>query len=332
MSKEELQPKEQPEVELDTDDVKEESVEIKEEQKKDDKPDLYKGEVDLGYQTHDSKTEDKIEVEEVEEPVQENKPEEPKENNLQDFSEGVQKRIDKLTRRYREAERREKAALDYAKSLQKKYSDSEKKYDTADEQYLKEFDARVDSQREQVKQKLKDAIEANDAEKIMEANDELTRLTVEKEKARIKMADREQRLKTLEEQKSQKPEQEIQNTQPAEASEKAKSWAGKNTWFGNDKIMTNAAFTIHEELVGMGIDVESDEYYNEVDKRMKENFPHKFAQSETEIQRKPVQTVASAGRKQQGRKAVRLTKSQVAIAKKLGVPLEEYAKYVKEVQ
>ena len=332
MSKEELQPNEQPEVELDTDDVKEESVEIKEEQKKDDKPDLYKGEVDLGYQTHDSKTEDKIEVEEVEEPVQENKPEEPKENNLQDFSEGVQKRIDKLTRRYREAERREKAALDYAKSLQKKYSDSEKKYDTADEQYLKEFDARVDSQREQVKQKLKDAIEANDAEKIMEANDELTRLTVEKEKARIKMADREQRLKTLEEQKSQKPEQEIQNTQPAEASEKAKSWAGKNTWFGNDKIMTNAAFTIHEELVGMGIDVESDEYYNEVDKRMKENFPHKFAQSETEIQRKPVQTVASAGRKQQGRKAVRLTKSQVAMAKKLGVPLEEYAKYVKEVQ
>jgi len=332
MSKEELQPKEQPEVELDTDDVKEESVEIKEEQKKDDKPDLYKGEVDLGYQTYDSKTEDKIEVEEVEEPAQEDKPEEPKENNLQDFSEGVQKRIDKLTRRYREAERREKAALDYAKSLQKKYSDSEKKYDTADEQYLKEFDARVDSQREQVKSKLKDAIEANDAEKIMEANDELTRLTVEKEKARIKMADREQRLKTLEEQKSQKPEQEIQNTQPAEASEKAKSWAGKNTWFGNDKIMTNAAFTIHEELVGMGIDVESDEYYNEVDKRMKENFPHKFAQSETEIQRKPVQTVASAGRKQQGRKAVRLTKSQVAIAKKLGVPLEEYAKYVKEVQ
>jgi len=332
MSKEELQPKEQPEVELDTDDVKEESVEIKEEQKKDDKPDLYKGEVDLGYQTYDSKTEDKIEVEEVEEPAQEDKPEEPKENNLQDFSEGVQKRIDKLTRRYREAERREKAALDYAKSLQKKYSDSEKKYDTADEQYLKEFDARVDSQREQVKSKLKDAIEANDAEKIMEANDELTRLTVEKEKARIKMADREQRLKTLEEQKSQKPEQDIQNTQPAEASEKAKSWAGKNTWFGNDKIMTNAAFTIHEELVGMGIDVESDEYYNEVDKRMKENFPHKFAQSETEIQRKPVQTVASAGRKQQGRKAVRLTKSQVAIAKKLGVPLEEYAKYVKEVQ
>ena len=334
MSKEELQPKVQPEVELDTDGIKDASVEVKEEEKVETTPDLNKGEVDLGYQNYDSKSDDKPEVEEIQEETSEveQRHEEPKENNLQEFSDGVQKRIDKLTRRYREAERREKAALDYAKSLQKKYSDTEKKYDSADEQYLKEFDARVDSQREQVKQKLKDAIEANDADKIMEANDELTRLTVEKEKARIKMADREQRLKTLEEQKSQKPEEEPQqNQQPPQASEKAKGWAAENTWFGNDRIMTNAAFTIHEDLVGMGIDVESDEYYNEVDKRMRENFPHKFAQSENEIQRKPVQTVASAGRKQQGRKTVRLTKSQVAIAKKLGVPLEEYAKFVKEV-
>ena len=334
MSKEELQPKVQPEVELDTDGIKDASVEVKEEEKVETTPDLNKGEVHLGYQTYDSKSDDKPEVEEIQEDTTEveKRHEEPKENNLQEFSDGVQKRIDKLTRRYREAERREKAALDYAKSLQKKYSDTEKKYDSADEQYLKEFDARVDSQREQVKQKLKDAIESNDADKIMEANDELTRLTVEKEKARIKMADREQRLKTLEEQKSQKPEEEPQqNQQPPQASEKAKGWAAENTWFGNDRIMTNAAFTIHEDLVGMGIDVESDEYYNEVDKRMRENFPHKFAQSENEIQRKPVQTVASAGRKQQGRKTVRLTKSQVAIAKKLGVPLEEYAKFVKEV-
>tara|TARA_R100000278_G_scaffold35068_2_gene31561 strand:+ start:8071 stop:9078 length:1008 start_codon:yes stop_codon:yes gene_type:complete len=335
MSKEELQPKVQPEVELDTDGIKDEAVELPEEKKvESETPDLNKGEVDLGYQTFDSKSEEKPEVEEIQEETSdiEKRHEEPKENNLQEFSDGVQKRIDKLTRRYREAERREKAALDYAKSLQKKYSDSEKKYDSADEQYLKEFDARVDSQREQVKIKLKDAIESNDAEKIMEANDELTRLTVEKEKARIKMADREQRLKTLEEQKSQKPEEQQQIQQPPQASEKARGWAAENTWFGNDRIMTNAAFTIHEDLVGMGIDVESDEYYNEVDKRMRENFPHKFVQSENEIQRKPVQTVASAGRKQQGRRTVRLTKSQVAIAKKLGVPLEEYAKYVKEVQ
>ena len=165
----------------------------------------------------------------------------------------------------------------------------------------------------------------------MEANDELTQLSVEKEKARIKLADRETRLKQLEEQKNsvkEEPkftEQDVVSSQP---STRAKDWAGKNTWFGNDKIMTNAAMTVHEDLVGMGVDVESDEYYNEIDKRMKENFPHRFA---TQEQRRPVQKVASAGRTQQGRRSVRLTKSQVAIAKKLGVPLEEYAKFVKEV-
>ena len=322
--------KKSPEVDIDTDGVKEESIEVEEQKVETSETELPKHEVDLGYTEPKPEGIEGIKVETVKE--EETKPE-VKEENLSEVSEKVQRRINKLTFKVRESERREKAALDYAKSLQKKYSDTEKKYDSADEQYLKEFDARVDSQREQVKQKLKDAIEANDADKIMEANDELTRLTVEKEKARIKMADREQRLKTLEEQKSQKPEEgPQQNQQPPQASEKAKGWAADNTWFGNDRIMTNAAFTIHEDLVGMGIDVESDEYYNEVDKRMRENFPHKFAQSENEIQRKPVQTVASAGRKQQGRKTVRLTKSQVAIAKKLGVPLEEYAKYVKEVQ
>jgi hypothetical protein len=165
---------------------------------------------------------------------------------------------------------------------------------------------------------------------IMQANDELTQLTVEKEKARIKMADREARLKQLEEQKNAPKEDPIaeRTTEQSEPSKRAKDWASKNAWFGNDKIMTNAAMTVHEDLVGMGVDVESDEYYNEIDKRMKDNFPHRFASQE---QRRPVQKVASAGRSQQGRRSVRLTKSQVAIAKKLGVPLEEYAKFVKEV-
>ena len=324
-----------PEVELDLDDVKETDVKIEQEQRQEEskEPNLNVGEVDLGYTEHDKEQpKEEVAVEEVqEEPKQETQQEEPE--DLTQVSESVRKRIDKLTRKFREAERREKAALDFAKGLQKKYDDTQTKYDSTDEKYLKEFDARVDAQREQVKRKLKEAIESNDADKIMEANDELTQLTVEKEKARIKMADREARLKQLEEQKNAPKEEPVQEEAPqSEPSQRAKDWASKNAWFGNDKIMTNAAFTIHEELVGMGIDVESDEYYNEVDKRMKENFPHKFAQSETEIQRKPVQTVASAGRKQQGRKTVRLTKSQVAIAKKLGVPLEEYAKYVKEVQ
>jgi hypothetical protein len=320
----------QPEVELDTDDVKETDVRVEDTKEESKEPNLNAGEVDLGYTEHDKdQSKDEVAVEEVQEEPKQETQQQSEPDDLSEVSESVKKRIDKLTRKFREAERREKAALDFAKGLQKKYDDSVTKYDSTDEKYLKEFDARVDAQREQVKRKLKEAIESNDADKIMEANDELTQLTVEKEKARIKMADREARLKQLEEQKNAPKEQPIQEQEPqSEPSERAKSWASKNAWFGNDKIMTNAAMTVHEDLVGMGVDVESDEYYNEIDKRMKENFPHRFA---TQEQRRPVQKVASAGRTQQGRRSVRLTKSQVAIAKKLGVPLEEYAKFVKEV-
>jgi hypothetical protein len=331
------QAKIQPEVELDLDDAKEQDIQIETKEEKSEKPNLNVGEVDLGYTSHDKETKNKeVSVEEIEDkPVnKEVKKEEEVKDDLSSLNESVQKRIDKLTRRYREAERREQAALEFARGLHKKYETSEKRLDSADEQYLKEFDARVDAQREQVRIKLRSAIEANDADAIMQANDELTQLAVQKEKAKLQMADRTERLKQLEEQKKiQASEiQEQQKAKPVapEPSPKAKSWAQKNTWFGNDKIMTNAAFTIHEDLVGMGVDVESEEYYNEIDKRMKDNFPHKF--SIQEQRREPVQQVASAGRQQQGRKTVRLTKSQVAIAKKLGVPLEEYAKYVKEVQ
>jgi len=325
--------KKQPEVELDTDDVNETEIQLKDQPKvKKQEPNLNVGEVDLGYTTYDNKKEEKAQIvieeqEKTSQPKVETKKEEDT-DDLSNLSEGVQKRIDKLTRKYRESERREKAALDYAKALQKKYSEFEQKYDSGEELYIKEYEARIDAQREQAKIKLKEATEAQDSTKVMEATDELTRLAVEKEKARIRVADREQRLKQV---KEKAPESFVQpeaiNEQiPSQPSEKARSWAQKNTWFGNDKIMTNAAFTIHEDLVGMGVEVESDEYYNEINKRMSDSFPHKFVQE----QRKPVQTVASAGRKQEGRRTVRLTKSQVAIAKKLGVPLEEYAKYVKE--
>jgi hypothetical protein len=323
--------KKQPEVELDMDDVNETEIQLKDKtQDKKTEPSLNVGEVDLGYTTYDNKKEKtQIIVDEQEKSVQPKvETKEESADDLSNLSEGVQKRIDKLTRKYRESERREKAALDYAKALQKKYSEFEQKYDSGEELYIKEYEARIDAQREQAKIKLKEATEAQDSTKVMEATDELTRLAVEKEKARIRVADREQRLKQV---KEKAPESFVQpeaiNEQiPSQPSEKARSWAQKNTWFGNDKIMTNAAFTIHEDLVGMGVEVESDEYYNEINKRMSDSFPHKFVQE----QRKPVQTVASAGRKQEGRRTVRLTKSQVAIAKKLGVPLEEYAKYVKE--
>ena len=329
-----------PEVELDLDDVKEQEIQIKEESKTEKKlPSLNVGEVDLGYTTHSKEDKkEKVEIEQAEEtkpvetkPVEQLKTTETKTDDLSEISDSVQKRIDKLTRRYREAERREQAAVDFAKGLQKKYTDYEKKFDTADGNYLKEFDARVNAQREQVKIKLKAAIEANDPNLIMEANDELTQLAVQKEKAKLQMADREIRSKQLEEQKILEVEEaktRKENVVIPKPSEKAKEWATKNTWFGDDKIMTQAAFSIHEELVGSGVEVESDEYYNEINKRMKGHFPHRFVVEQE--QRKPVQVVASAGRKQEGRRTVRLTKSQVAIAKKLGVPLEEYAKYVKE--
>lgn len=293
-----------------------EEKEINVEQKKEEeRPQLE--EVDLGYTDPNKKnTEAKV----VDEKKTEEKP-----SNLNEISSSVQRRIDQLTKRYREAERREKAALDYAKGIQDKYKKTETTLNTVDDNYLKEFDARIDAQREQVKSNLKNAIQNNDADKIMEANDLLARLSVEKEKARI-LQD-----KKKEEQETKKAEPETtEQTQPQpqpqrkEPSEKAVTWADKNSWFGKDKVLTNAAYGIHEDLVAQGFDPESDDYYNEIDFKMREYFPNKF-----EKEKRPTQTVASAGRKQEGRRTVKLTRSQVAIAKKLGVPLEEYAKFVK---
>ena len=332
--------KPQEEVQLDTDGVKEESVEVKqEENKKEETPKLNLGEVDLGYTSHDkSEKKEKLpEGVEVQEEKVETKPEEKKEvkqekpvDNLKEQSTNYQKRIDKLVYQVNEAKRRERAATDYAKGLQKKYDTTIKKYDALDQKNLKEFDARVDAQREQVKVSLKQAIEANDAQKIMEANDALTKLAVEKEKARLEIENREQQQK----QQQQNVEAKSKETpsEPPQITPKAKEWAEKNKWFGEDKIMTDAAVSIHQQVVQEGIEVDSDEYYNEVNSRIGKYFPTAFENTTEEVkeQPKPVQTVASAGRKQHGRRTVKLTKSQVAIAKRLGVPLEEYAKYVKE--
>jgi len=246
---------------------------------------------------------------------------------LKDYSDKVQKRIKKLTFQVREAERKERAALDYAKGLKEKFESAEKRFEETDTNYLKEYDARIEAERIKVKNDLKSALDAQDSEKIMEANDALTKLAVEKEKISMSLQDKEARKKEEESQP-----QNTQETQPAPVSPRAQKWAEENDWFGSDRVLTNAAMSIHEELVQQGIDGESDEYYNQINKRMKEYFPQKFAQSSAEETTKaaPVQNVASVSRRQGGRKSVKLTKSQVVIAKKLGVPLEEYAKYVKE--
>jgi len=320
------------EVELDTDGVNEENVNVPE-AKEPDESFAQKENVDLGYtdvtggktakellqETKDSeekpeeKTEEKIQVEE-------------KKEDLQDYSEKVKKRIDKLTFQIREAERREKAALEYAKGLKNKYDTLDKKFEETDTNYLKEYDSRIDAEREKVKNTLRAALESNDVEKITEAQDALSKLSVEKEKVSLAQAEKKAKAETPQEKSSEE-------APPPPISQKAQKWAETNEWFGTDRVMTGAAMSIHEELMGQGIDAETDEYYNEINKRMKEYFPQKFAQDtteETKPAKEPVQNVGSVSRRSGGRKSVRLTKSQVVIAKKLGVPLEEYAKYVKE--
>jgi len=322
-----------PEVELDTDGVQEQSIEVNQEVKEPEVTEIKKEDVDLGYTEHSDKRTYEKKKEHGDDISYENEREQKLEQSeedkgeLEDYSDKVQKRIKKLTFQIREAERREKAALEYAKGIKDKYDTVDKKLDETDTNYLKQYDARIDSERDKAKNNLKIALEAQDAEQIMEANDQLTKLAVEKEKVSMSLGEKEAKKKEAESQPSQPVEQ-----PQAPISPRAQKWAEENDWFGSDRVLTGAAMSIHDDLVGQGIDGESDEYYNQINKRMKEYFPQKFAESSTEESPKatPVQNVASVSRRSGGRKSVKLTKSQVVIAKKLGVPLEEYAKYVKE--
>jgi len=318
------------EVELDTDDAQETNVSFEEKAESSHPSEIKKEDVDLGYTDISELTKQKAEKAKEEDEVTEEQPQKKTSDDLEGYSDKVQKRIKDLTFKYREAERREKAAMDYAQGLKKKYEDIEQKYNTVDENYIKEYDGRIEAEKAKVKTMLKEAIDAQDAEKIMEANEALTRLAVEKEKVKISQSEREERAKAAKEQ-AEKPQEENQPQQPQKVSPRAQEWASENEWFGSDKVMTSAAMGLHDELMGEGFDAESDAYYNEINKRIRDYFPHKFADTETQEEpKRPVQNVAGVSRKQNGRRSVKLTKSQVAIAKKVGVPLEEYAKYVKE--
>ena len=325
-----------PEVEIDTDGVNAETINVEAPEVSNEAFEK-KQDVDLGYVdvSEGGKTakellqETKTETEEPKtEPKLEQKEEVEEDSSLADYSDKVQKRIKKLTFQIRESERREKAALEYAKGIKSKYDTIEKKFEETDSNYLKEYDSRIDAEREKVKNALKQALEANDVEKITDAQDALSKLSVEKEKVSLAQAEK----KVRQEEKTTENTSSQQQTPPP-ISQKAQKWAEDNEWFGSDRVMTGAAMSIHEDLLGQGIDAESQEYYNQINKRMKEYFPQKFAQESTEDSkptREPVQNVGSVSRRSGGRKSVKLTKSQVVIAKKLGVPLEEYAKYVKE--
>ena len=331
-----------PSVDLDTDGVNEETINVEtptEETSAFEK----KEDVDLGYtDVSENKKTAKELLQEVKESEKEIKQVEPKfeqryeekdsePSDLEDYSEKVQKRIKRLTFQIKEAERRERAAVDYAKGLKNKYETAQNKYEETDTNYLKEYNARIDAEREKAKNALKQAYESQDTDAILEAQDTLTKLSVEKEKVSMTLQDKESRKKEVESQPAQEVAQ--PDAPQPRISPRAQQWAEDNEWFGSDRVLTSAAMGIHEDLLQEGIDAESDEYYNQINKRMKEYFPQKFAQDTTEVKqatREPVQNVASVSRRSGGRKSVKLTKSQVVIAKKLGVPLEEYAKYVKE--
>ena len=260
-----------------------------------------------------------------------------KDSELEDYSKGVQARIAKLTRKMREAERREAAAVKYAQGVIQEKTELENKFKKTDSDYMKKFETTISSGIEAAQKELAAAIESGDAKAQVEANKRIATLAFEN--AKFEAAKENKEIVKQAEVPVQNLSQGGQINQPAmddsiNTDPRAEAWASKNTWFGTDRAMTFTAFEIHKDLTEKeGFDPSSDEYYAEVDKRIRVDFPHKFGTNETKQSTAPVQTVASAKRSvKPGRKQVRLTSSQVAIAKKLGVPLEEYAKQLKNTE
>jgi len=256
-----------------------------------------------------------------------------KDSELEEYSKGVQSRISKLTRKMREAERREAAALDYAKAVEYKRREMESQFVKRDSAYNKKLEESVKTGMEAAQKELAAAIETGNAQAQVEANKRIASLAFEN--AKIQQV--KENAPEVEEPK-QRPqlsdEQYLPRRTPNELPDpdpRAEDWAARNRWFGQDRAMTFTAFEIHKDLVEKeGFDPKSDDYYKEVDRRIRLDFPHKFDKGGSVNTSAPVQTVASANRSvKPGRKTVRLTPSQVAIAKKLGVPLEEYAKQLK---
>ena len=268
----------------------------------------------LDVQSNEQETEKKEEVKKEDD------------NKLEEYSKGVQSRIAKLTRKMREAERREQAALEYAKAVEEKRKEAESRFKKTDLDNLDRFEKNISAGLEAAERELASAIEASDAKGQIAANKRIAELSFEN--ARIKQAKQSREQAKVEEPvKSVEQPQTLSTPMP---DPKAEAWAAKNTWFGANRAMTNTAIEHHKDLENEGYDTSSDEYYQEIDRRMKVDFPSKFGNNEAEKTSAPVQTVASANRSvKPGRKTVRLTSSQVAIAKKLGVPLEEYAKQLK---
>ncbi len=267
---------------------------------------------------------EEIKVEETKEEVKEETEEKKKE--LEDYSDGVQKRIAKLTKKWREAERQKEAALEYAKGVKAEQESLQTKLKTIEPNYVSAMEGRVISGLQAAQSQLAKAREAGDISAEVEAQKMIAKLGVEE--ARVANLKKQAETKQKETVSTPTLDQAIapRTTSP---DPKAEEWAEKNPWFGTDNAMTYTAFDLHKKLTEEeGFDAQTDEYYSEIDKRMRLDFPHKFGNTESTVTTKPTQTVASAKRSVNSRsqKTVRLTPSQVTIAKKLGVPLELYAK------
>ena len=281
---------------------------------------LPEGEVDI----HAADVDDSIKEEVVAKTV------EKKKDELDEVSASVQKRIDKLTYRMREAERQRDEVVNYANNLGQNNSQLKEKLKNSDSSLFKEYDNRVQSEIDKAKIILREAQDSGDSDAVVNATEKLSRASAEAENLRRLSAQQQVRQQRQAQEVPVEPYQPTLQPQAAGPDPKAEKWAKNNEWFGDDQAMTFAAFGIHKELVDGGVDPTSNEYYDRVDEEMRNNFPHKFS----EEQSAPVQQVAASSRGASGRKTsrkIKLTPSQVAIAKRLNVPLEEYAKHIEGV-
>ena len=253
---------------------------------------------------------------------------------LEQYSKGVQKRISRLTEKYRKEERDREEAVRVAQQLLQEKQQLEGRLKQLDSGYLNEYGARIEAQIASARRAYKDAYEAGDTDRMIEAQEALARATTDNDRYSLAKRRAEERVQTEAStqapqytQQAQEPQQQAPKVDP-----KAQSWAETNTWFGQDEVMTYATFGIHRKLIEEeGFDPQSDEYYGEIDRRLRAEFPHKFKAAKTSGRSQVAPAGSSASRStKQGRRIVKLSPSQIAIAKRLNVPLEEYAKYVKD--
>ena len=247
----------------------------------------------------------------------------------EEYGQKVKKRLDKLTAKLREAERREQAAIAYAQNVQKSLQESQSRAAALDKSFLTETEGRIDSQLAIVEANLQDAVERGDGKAVVEAQKLLNQLILQQE--RVKAAKTQRASAPVYQPASQpEPQPVAQQQAPARVDPRAEEWAEENEWFGTDEVMTGAAFTIHNKLQAEGFDLQSDEYYDELNRRIRKEFPHKFARPQANTSNVPSVAPATRGTSVNGgRRSVKLTPSEVSIARRIGVPLDEYAKYVR---